>query len=225
MWIDDDILARCSEPLALNVFVPAQPIVVLGAANDAAREADVEACAASGIPIVKRYGGGGTVLLHDGCVVVSLGVWVRQHYQNRFYFELVNGAVIDALAGAWPGLEELAQRGLSDLVHGDRKVGGTSLFRSRNYLLYQASLLVDARRELIARHLRHPSREPDYRAGRSHGDFIVGLGELRPGLEPGACAAHLAHDLPDALRARLGGELVEPRPEQFDGLLQRVNRN
>lgn len=210
--------------MALAAFVPGTPVVVLGAGNDAAREADVEACAASGIPIVKRYGGGGTVLLHDGCVVVSLGLWVRQHYQNRFYFDLVNRAVIDALVATWPGLEELAQRGLSDLVAGDRKVGGTSLFRSRNYLLYQASLLVDARRDLIARHLRHPSREPDYRGGRTHGDFIVGLDELRPGLEAGSCAAYLARDLPAALSARLEGELVEPRPEQFEGLLGRINR-
>ena len=168
MWIDDDVLRRCDEAVALTVFVPATPIVVLGSANVAEREADVEACAAAQVPVLKRYGGGGAVVLHDGCVVVSLGCWVRQHFQNKLYFERVNAAVIDALALAWPPLAGLTQRGLSDVVFGDRKVAGTSLFRSRNYLLYQASLLVDPKLALIERFLRHPSREPDYRAGRAH---------------------------------------------------------
>lgn len=221
MWIDDDILQQCASPITTKIFVPAQSLVVLGAGNDPAREIDLEACAQSGIPILRRYGGGGTVLLHAGCVVVSLGLWVRQIYQNRLYFEHINGAVIDALIKAWPQLGGLSQRGLSDLVCGDRKVAGTSLFRSRNYLLYQASILVDAKPDLITKHLRHPSREPDYRSGRSHADFISGLTEWVTGLDSGLCAEKLRLFLPDTVRVRLDGELIPPISEQFQGLLKR----
>ena len=224
MWIDDEVLVRCTEPMVVKVFVPTHPMVVLGAANDPGREVDLATCAEGRIPVLRRYGGGGTVLLHSGCVVVSLGLWVRQVYQNRFYFERINGALIDALAKSWPELSGLSQRGLSDLVQDDRKVAGTSLFRSRNYLLYQASLLIEARPEMIGRHLRHPSREPDYRAGRSHRDFLVGLSQLATGIDPGVCAASLTLMLPHTLNERLDGELIPPQAEQFSGLLRRVDQ-
>lgn len=225
MWIDDQILVRCDESLALSIFVPAHSMVVLGAGNNPEHEVHVANCEAHGVPVFRRFGGGGTVLLHEGCVVVSLGLWVRQYYQNRFYFELINGAVIDALVEIWPGFAHLGQRGLSDIVYNDRKIAGTSLFRSRNYLLYQASILVDAKVDLIDKFLCHPTREPDYRAGRSHADFIVGLRDIFPMLTPAACSTHLQSQLPNTLRYRLKDEIVEPKPESFEGLLRRAGRN
>ena len=224
MWIDDDILACCAEPVALATFVPVAPMIVLGAANDEATEVDLATAKSDGVAVLRRYGGGGTVVLHGGCTVVSLGLWVRQPFQNRFYFELVNSAVIDALSSAWPPLSVLSQRGLSDLVHGHLKVGGTSLFRSRHYLLYQASLLVEPRVELIERYLQHPSREPDYRQGRAHRSFLCGLNDLVAGLESKAVAQALQAHLPAALRGRLGAELVAPIPAEQPGLLGRIGR-
>lgn len=220
MWIDDDILRRAAEPMALHCFVPSRPFVILGSSNVAEVEANVEACTSDGVPILKRYGGGGTVVLYEGSAVVSLGLWVRQHFQNKLYFELLNGAVIDALALRWPNLARLSQNGLSDIVDGDRKVAGTSLFRSRNYLLYQASILVDLDLARIARYLRHPSREPDYRKGRRHADFLKGLG-----VGTAACAAQLQTAMPAALAARLAGELIEPQREQIASLHARVVRS
>lgn len=222
MWIDDDILKRCTETMALSVFVPSEVMIVLGSGNNPDFEVHVANCSDHSIPIFRRFGGGGTVLLHEGCVVVSLGLWVRQYYQNRLYFELINSAIIECLAVIWPGFAQLSQRGLSDIVYGDRKVAGTSLFRSRNYLLYQASLLVDAKADLIERFLAHPTREPDYRGGRSHADFIIGLNEICPILEPSIYCAHLQTQLPVTLQTRLGEELIGPQPEFFEGLLRRA---
>jgi lipoate---protein ligase len=76
-------------------------VVVLGSSNQPDVEVQVNNCQRDGIPILKRYGGGGTVLLYDGCVIVSLGLWVRQHYQNKLYFECLNQAVIEALGRRW----------------------------------------------------------------------------------------------------------------------------
>ena len=104
----------------------------------------------------------------------------------------------------------------------DRKVAGTSLFRSRNYLLYQASLLVDARVELFETYLHHPTREPDYRLGRGHRGFVAGLAELVPGLRPQAVLAAFRRDLPHTLAARLEGELIDSQPDQVPGLLKRA---
>lgn len=222
MWIDDDILKRCREPIVLSCFVPTAPCVVLGASNDAQVEVNETACVADKIPIFRRYGGGGTVLLSDQVVVVSLGAWVQQHFQNKFYFERLNQAVIDALATAWPQLAALAQAGLSDIVWQGRKVAGTSLFRSRNYLLYQASILIVADIAGFERYLQHPSREPDYRQGRKHGDFLIGMAGIDGAANAEACVQVLKDNLPTKLSQHLADDLTEPYLDQCANLLKRA---
>jgi lipoate-protein ligase A len=130
--------------------------------------------------------------------------------------------VIAALAEGWSDLAQLSQNGLSDLTFGEFKVAGTSLFRSRNYLLYQASILVDTQLDVIDRYLKHPSREPEYRRGRSHGSFLRGLNSVVSGITASACAERLKQSLPAALVTTLGAELVESIPEQWGGLHRRA---
>ncbi len=223
MWIDDDILRRCQERIAYRCWVPAEPAVVLGSSNQAVLEVNTEHCTRDGVPILKRYGGGGTVLLHSGCLVLSLGMWVAQAFQNKLYFDLLNGTVIDCLAKHWPALQGLGQNGLSDISFGPLKVGGTSLFRSRNYLLYQASVLVDCRIDLIETYLGHPTKEPDYRRQRSHRDFLVGLADLVPGLTAGDCTAAVESALLATLANRFGTEWSHPVAEQQGSLLARAS--
>lgn len=224
MWIDDDILRRCAEPLALACFIPKEPVVVMGSGNVATEEVELERCAASGIAVLRRYGGGGTVLLHDGCVVVSAGLWVKQAFQNKLYFFRLNQAIIDCLAARWPVLARLDQRGLSDIVFGDLKVAGTSLFRSRNYLLYQASVLVDPQASFVARHLKHPTKEPDYRKGRPHGSFMTGLAEI-VATDVMTVLDHLREGLASHIEASLGDEMSQPVAAQFAALQARVARS
>jgi lipoate-protein ligase A len=222
MWIDDDILERCDERLALACFLPATPMVVLGASNTAEGEVHEDCCREDDVPVLKRYGGGGTVLLYPGSIVVSLGTWVRQHYQNKLYFRALNQAVIDALAERWPAFSALGQNGLSDITFGDRKVAGTSLFRSRNYLLYQASILAHLDLDAIQRYLKHPSKEPDYRGRRSHRDFLTSLAEIVPDFSVAAALTTLQTALPRTLAKTLGDEWAEPSPDQFENLRARA---
>jgi len=238
MWIDDSLLERFEEPVAVSVWVPDKAMVVLGSSNDASLECDVDACAHDGVPVLRRYGGGGAVVLYPGCIIVSVGMWVRQHFQNDLYFKLCNQSVIDALKIVSPDTSALVQAGISDIAWSmsssmaggqGKKVAGTSLFRSRNYLLYQASLIVDLNTDLISRYLRHPSKEPAYRAGRKHEDFLIGLSSLMTGskeedAQAGPVAASLKRNLSDVIRTTFGSEAISPCPEQFDALRARVQR-
>ena len=222
MWIDDQILARCHEPQVLSTWVPSSTMVVLGSSNKSEVEVKEHACLEDGVPVLKRYGGGGTVVLHSGCVVISLGLWVSQFYDNNRYFRMINDAVIQTLAASWPVYANLRQDGLSDIAMENRKIAGTSLFRSRNYLLYQASLLVDAKVDLLERYLEHPSREPEYREGKSHRDFVAGLGDFVKNLSSCDLEVTLARDLMPVVQCALDQDLIAVQPKQCSHLYKRA---
>lgn len=225
MWIDDQVLVRYREPVALEIFVPEKTVVVLGSGNSAETEVNESACSDRGIPILRRYGGGGTVVLYPGCVVVSVGAWVKDPFNNSRYFRALNQALISALAAKWPIFSSLSQSGISDIVFSDQKVAGTSLFRSRQYLLYQASILVDLDRPLVSSCLRHPTKEPDYRKGRGHDSFLTGLLEIEPNVKSAAYVAEtLEATLATHLAKELSSELVAPVAEHMKSLEERLVR-
>jgi lipoate-protein ligase A len=208
------------------VFVPKEPAVVLGSGNNPETEVNVEACSLANIPVLRRYGGGGTVVLYSGCVVVSLGCWVKEPFHNSLYFELINKSVIEALSAHWPDLPELSQAGISDIISAGRKVAGTSLFRSRNYLLYQASILIDLDRELVSSVLRHPTKEPDYRKGRSHKDFLTSLNEIAQNTRPVEMVAKGLAEVFDSVARRILDEhLIAPIESQKTALKARLERS
>ena len=59
-----------------------------------------------------------------------------------------------------------------DLVQGDRKISGSCVYRSLGLVFYSATLLVDPDLDLVERYLTPPPRQPAYRRGRAHRDFM-----------------------------------------------------
>lgn len=224
MWIDDVLIAACHQPLTLNLWIPTERLTVMGSSNKADVELYVDRCKADGVPILKRYGGGGAVVLHEGCVIISIGLWVKEAFANQKYFAAINHAIIASLAERWEPFAAIEQKGISDLAVGEFKVAGTSLFRSRHYLLYQASLLVDGHSNLMEKYLKHPSKEPDYRRARSHKDFVKGIRELAPSAVVAEVAAVLEKNLRANLAAHLKDDLIAPVAEEIPHLMQRVER-
>jgi lipoate-protein ligase A len=225
MWIDDQILKNYDRSFHSEIFVPESTSVVLGSGNDEDLEVNSAACLAGKVPVLRRYGGGGTVVLYPGCVVISVGCWVKEVYQNSLYFDVLNQSLIAALAASEPIFARLSQAGISDIVCDGRKVAGTSMFRSRNYLLYQASLLVDLDGVLVGSLLKHPTKEPDYRKGRSHADFLTSLNEVS-GCDEKAhvVARRLVKEFDAAAKKILGEHLVPPVEAQFSALKARLDR-
>lgn len=222
MWIDDQIIKNCQKALTYEVWSPSETLVVLGRSNKIELEVDSGACEREGISILRRYGGGGTVVLYPGCLIVSVGAWVSSQYDNDKYFISLNQAIIDTIQIQSPGVE-LVQKGYSDIVCGAKKIAGTSLFRSRHYLLYQASIIIDMDLEKIEKFLQHPSREPDYRMGRPHRDFLTSLASATGlSLTPQQWADHFQLNFEAALRHRLEDEVREPQWEHIRHLLLRA---
>lgn len=149
-------------------------VVVVSRSRTAAREIVLERCAADGVPVVVRPSGGGAVVLAPG--VVAASAVLAADPAVRFpepYFRRCCGAVAAALAAV--GVEGVAMRGISDLCLGDRKIAGSSLRLAGGRVLFQVSVLVEPDLGLLDRYLRHPSREPEYRAGRGHREFVTSV--------------------------------------------------
>ncbi len=56
-----------------------------------------------------------------------------------------------------------------------RKFSGNSQRRHKNFLLFHGTFLLDFNLALVGEFLKFPSRQPDYRHSRSHGDFLMNL--------------------------------------------------
>ena len=199
--VNEDILEefRESDRPAWRVYEPQGVSVVLGAGRHAETDVILEAADKDGVPVLKRRGGGGTVVLAPGQLVLALVTRVSSLFRNREYAAALGGWVREAVSLAeWEG-PALVTRGVSDLAVGDRKVLGSSVYRSRQILFYQASLLVSPDLSLFSRYLQFPSRVPDYRRGRSHLTFCTSLHEQGSHLP----VAKIAGKLEDVIAAKL----------------------
>ncbi len=219
MWMDDWILGRPLQlwptfsnaqgqecPYLLRAFESKTTCVVLARSNDPKREVNQSYCAEHNIPVLRRRGGGGTVVLGPGCQIVTFAFFARSLFENSRYFSIINDCWIAALERA-AGIqaETIHQRGISDLAIGNKKIAGTSLFRRKHLVVFQGSLLVDPDFETIERCLCHPSKEPDYRMGRGHLEFLTSLG--RENLWNAQSTAKLSEDTQSHLQAELGHRL------------------
>ena len=189
---DDDLVAATAGDGAARVRVwrPDATEVVLGRGSHAAVELDLDAVRTDGVAVRRRRGGGCAVVLDPGNVVVSLTLAAPGIGDNPRWFRTITDWMVRSLAAL--GHEGVRQAGISDLVQGDRKVGGSALYRAKGLLYYSTTLLAAPDVDVIERWLRHPPREPDYRRGRPHRAFVAGL---RPASDPAALAAALARTL------------------------------
>jgi lipoate-protein ligase A len=173
--VNDDLLELygASGKPAYRLYEPEGIAIVLGAGRRAEEDVWVERARADGVGILRRRGGGGTVVLTHGQVVLALVTEVASPFDNLQYFRSINDWFRRALQGLDVG--GIEDRGISDLAIGERKILGTSIYRRRKLLFYQASLLVDVDLALFERYLAYPSRVPDYRLRRTHLEFCTTL--------------------------------------------------
>lgn len=184
----------------VRTWMATEPVVVVGASSRVAEEVDRDACEALGVRIVRRPTGGLTVVLGPGCLMWS--VVERQPAAApaiAHLHEALLGPLRDTLASMLaPAGRIVARRGASDLVlvdaAGDRKFSGNALRVRRHAVLYHGTLLDDFDLGLVSSVLRHPPREPEYRARRPHGAFLTNLGVGRGPLERGVREAFSARE-------------------------------
>jgi lipoate---protein ligase len=195
----------------VRLWDPREYAVVMGASCKMVGDVFLENCQADGVALLRRSSGGGTVVLGPGvlCVTVILPEdWApglsRVDLAHNYVLERIAAAIRDA--GVSAGV-----LGRGDLVSGSRKFAGSAQRRLSNWFMVHCSILYDFPIDRIARYLKMPGRQPDYRAGRSHGDFLVNLALSR-------------HELANAIQSTFAtgeSDLATPSvpPELLESLL------
>jgi lipoate-protein ligase A len=174
----DESLARTASATGthqLRFWWGGPPAVVMGFSERAEQVADIAACARHGVSLLKRCTGGGTVLQTGGVLNYSLITPAPDRLDLKAGFRQGTD-VVCAILSAFGIIG--AQRGTSDVAVEDRKISGNAQARRWRALLVHGTLLVDFDSDLAEKVLLHPLREPEYRRGRSHRDFLVTLRAL-----------------------------------------------
>ncbi len=202
LYVQDEAVldrVRSGDVACVRVYRYPETAAVLGRGGRPDVELDLDALAADGIPVLRRRGGGCAVVLDPGNLVVTVTLPLPGVGRVTSSFDAISRWLIAALdACDVPGVE---RKGVSDLVLDDRKIGGSCIYRTKGLLHYATTLLVDPDLDLMERYLAHPPREPEYRHGRRHGDFVTTL-----------CACGLVGD-PDRLARRLDTEVQRRLPD------------
>lgn len=172
----DDILEvrRTGRPL-LRLFRAEGLRVVLGHGSRVDREVHLDRIREDGVLLERRKSGGCAVVVDEGNVIVAVTLPVEGLGRTKEWFGRCANWLADGLAKL--DVRDVGVKGISDIVVGDRKIAGTAVHRAKDVFTFGASLLVTADLQLLERYLPHPPREPEYRAGRSHLDFVTSLQE------------------------------------------------
>jgi len=158
------------------------PAVVVGRGVDIAAEVDESFCRTAGIAVIRRMSGGRSVFVGPGTLQYGFVLPYALDETlgsisgaKRFCNALVVDGLVAALAAS---TIQIVADASGDLVRDGRKVAGLAMRRRRRALLLHGTILASADLATIAHALRHPQREPAYRGGRSHEEFLENLGAL-----------------------------------------------
>ena len=128
------------------------------------------------IEILKRPSGGHAVVLTPKTIIVSMRISSESFKNIKKVFIYCNEIIIEALQNQ--GVNNLSIKGISDICIGDYKIAGSSMYNGREYIVFHAVINISENPDYIEKLLKHPQSEPEYRAKRSHKDFVSSLEKL-----------------------------------------------
>ena len=167
-----DELDECGGDPVLRFWESPRCFVVLGPSCRLDDDVHAAACEQDGVPVLGRTSGGGTVLQGPGCLSYALVLPLTLH-PDLANIRSTTRFVLERIAAALHRWEPATLfQGISDLAIDGMKISGNAQRRKRNALLFHGTILYAMQSDLVARYLKHPARQPEYRENRPHGAFL-----------------------------------------------------
>ena len=155
------------------VWTPDNTYVVLGRSNNAIQSLNLEEVSEDKVKVLKRPSGGESVILSPKTIVIGVKIKLDNALNAHQYFKIINGKIINTLTDF--GVKDTYMKGISDISINNKKILGSSIYKKKDIVFYHAVLNISESISLITRYLKYPTKEPDYRKGRNHEDFVTSL--------------------------------------------------
>ncbi|MES2344425.1 MAG: lipoate--protein ligase family protein [Chlamydiota bacterium] len=152
------------------------PAIVMGISGKPELLIHKETLDANPIPVIKRFSGGGTVIVDENTLFVTF-VFAKSSHSFAAYPEPIMRWTEEIYKDVF-ALPEFALRE-NDYVIGERKCGGNAQYIKKQRWLHHTSFLFNFDPHRMD-YLLHPPKTPNYRAGRKHSDFLCTLSEHFP---------------------------------------------
>ncbi len=145
--------------------------IVMGISSKPEEVVNLPLALKDNLPLIQRFSGGGTVIVDENTLFVTFIFQKEAHN-----FDLHPKAILE-----WAG--SLFKKGLNlpefsiqgnDFALQNRKIGGNAQYIKKDRFLHHTSFLWDFTPSNMS-YLLHPPKEPAYRQGRPHLDFITPL--------------------------------------------------
>lgn len=176
--LDDALLesaeASDSHPELLRFWEPTAPMVVIGRSSPLEMEVNLEHCRVNNIPVFRRMSGGQSIVTGPGCLMYAALLDYRTRPELRM-LDQAHAFVMSQLQSALDSIGiKTDMQGTCDLTFNGRKFSGNALRCRKNWFLYHGTIILETfDLNLISECLGDPKRQPDYRDGRSHEDFVT----------------------------------------------------
>jgi lipoate---protein ligase len=170
---DINILDDSHPDLIFKTWQPDNIFLILGQSNSISDSLKTEQVEKDHVFVYKRPSGGQTVILTPNTLVISTVITASKFVNPDVYFKTINNLIINTLQKA--GINNLLLKGISDIAIGQKKILGSAIYRNHQKVFYHAVLNVAEKTDIIEKYIKHPVKEPDYRKGRSHADFVSSL--------------------------------------------------
>ncbi|CAK9186077.1 unnamed protein product [Ilex paraguariensis] len=178
LHLEEQLLRTSSENWCIINDGTNAPTIVMGLSGKPSELLEVGSVLRDQVPVIKRFTGGGTVIVDCGTVLVALicnrdavpGVQPYPRsimgWSGLLYKEVFRGT----------GDFQLRE---NDYVFGNLKFGGNAQSIIKNRWIHHTSFLWDYEARNMA-YLKLPTRAPEYRAARSHMEFICQMKDYIP---------------------------------------------
>lgn len=193
----------------LRLWTLDRPTVIIGRGSKIVGEVNFVDCQREGIPIFRRCSGGAAIVGGPGCLMYSVVLSLRSRPALRHVDQAHQLVMTHLLAAVSLQAPQARWQGTCDLTVSERKFSGNSLRIARDHLLYHGTILHAADLAQIDRCLATPPRQPDYRQGRRHADFITNLP-----VDPVKLADDIASEFRALDRTQLWPEEITARLKQ-----------
>ena len=170
----EEALLRCDRRNFFLINEGSEKAVVMGISGKKEELVDEDKIQQDNLPLIKRYSGGGTVVVDEETIFTSficekkispslnfpddIMKWAAEFYRSSFQL---------------PGFD-LKE---NDFVIGDKKCGGNAQYLTKERFVQHTTFLYNFKEENMD-YLLHPKKTPPYRQARAHKDFLCKLHPL-----------------------------------------------